>query len=202
MAKKKGDKYDAILEAAVKVIAANGYANSQISKIAREAGVADGTVYLYFDSKEEMMVDLFNEFLGGFVEEIRHEMSEVTDSAEMLRKLVEAHLTKLESNSEIAVVCLVELRRPDPKLRKATGEVLRRYFKLIEQIVEDGQVNGTFNPKLNKFLVRRMIYGTLDEIVTSWVYNRRYNLKELVPEVYEMLLNSLTWREDSNEQLQ
>lgn len=193
-AKKKGEKYEAILDAAVKVIAANGYADSQISKIAREAGVADGTVYLYFDSKEEIMIDLFNEFLGAFIEEIRHEMSEITDSAEMLKKLVEAHLTKLEANHNLAVVCLVELRRPDPVLRNATGVLLRKYFGLIEQIVEDGQMNGCFNPALNKHLARRMIFGTLDEIITSWVYSRRQSLADLVPQVYKMLLNSLTRR--------
>lgn len=192
MAKKKGEKYEAILEAAVRVIAANGYGNSQINKIAREAGVADGTVYLYFDSKEEMMVDVFNEFLGGFIEEMRLEMAEITDSTDKLKKLVEAHLTKLEANYDFAVVVLVELRRPDPALRQATAEVLRRYFQLIEQLVEEGQANGAFDPKLNKFLVRQMIFGTLDEIVTSWVYNRRHGLASQAPQVYNMLLKGIT----------
>lgn len=192
MAKKKGEKYEAILEAAVKVIAVNGYGNSQVNKIAKEAGVADGTVYLYFDSKEEMMVDIFNEFLGGFIEEIRLEMAEITDSAGKLKKLVEAHLSKLESNYDHAVVCLVELRRPDPNLRQATGEILRKYFNLIEQLVEEGQANGTFNPKLNKYLVRQMIFGTLDEIVISWVWHRYPGLAAQAPQVYKMLLDGLT----------
>lgn len=191
MAKRKGEKYEAILEAAVKVIAANGYRNSQISKIAREAGVADGTVYLYFDSKDEMLIDVFNQFLGGFIEVIRFEMEKITDSAGKLRKLVEAHLTKLEANYELAVVCLVELRQPDPVLRRATSDVLKRYFRLIEDVVEEGQANGTFNPELNKFLVRRMIFGTLDEIVISWVNNPKRGLAELVPQVYKMLVNGL-----------
>ncbi|MDA8236127.1 MAG: TetR/AcrR family transcriptional regulator [Clostridia bacterium] len=192
MAKKKGEKYDAILGAAVKVIAVNGYGNSQISKIAKEAGVADGTVYLYFDSKEEMMVDVFNEFLGGFIEEIRHEMSEITNTADKLKKLVEAHLTKLENDHDLAIVCLVELRRPDPQLRQATGDVLRRYFHLIEDLIEEGQASGFFNPELNKYLARQMIFGTLDEIVISWVFNRRHSLAAQAPQVYKMLLNSLT----------
>ncbi len=192
MAKKKGEKYEAILEAAVKVIATNGYSNSQINKIAREAGVADGTVYLYFDSKEEMMIDVFNEFVGGFVEEVRLEMADITDSAQKLQKLVEAHLTILEANYNKAVVCLVELRQPDIKLRQATGEVLRRYFRLIEELVEEGQANGTFNAEFDKHLVRRMIYGTLDEIVISWVYNRRYSLSGQAPQVYKMLIDGLS----------
>lgn len=192
MAKKKGEKYEAILGAAVKVIAANGYRNSQINKIAKEAGVADGTVYLYFDSKEEMMVDVFNEFLGGFIEEIRLEMEAINDSPGKLKKLVEAHLTKVEANYEQAVVCLVELRQPDPVLRRATSDVLKEYFRLIEEVIEQGQANGSFNPDLNKFLVRRMVFGTLDEIVISWVYNPNRTLSDLVPQVYEMLLNGLT----------
>lgn len=191
MAKKKGEKYEAILEAAVRVISANGYKNSPVRKIARAAGVAGGTVYLYFDSKEEMMVDVFNEFLGNFIEEIRLEMEETADSAGKLKKLVEAHLTKLEANPNMAVVCLVELRQPDPMLREATGEVLRRYFHLIEQIVEEGQANGSFNPRLNKYLARQMIFGTLDEIVTGWVWHRRPGLAGQAPQVYTMLLEGL-----------
>ena len=194
MAKKKGEKYDAILEAAKKIIAANGYDNSQVSKIAREAGVADGTVYLYFENKEAILIDLFNEFLGGFIEEIRQEMAETKDSSAKLRKLVEAHLTKLEANYDLAICCLVELRQPDPKLRTATGEVLRKYFRLIEELVEEGQENGTFNPELNKYLARQMIFGTLDEIVTSWVWSRRHSLSAQIPQTYKMLLNGLTGR--------
>lgn len=194
MAKRKGQKYEAILEAAVKVIAANGYGNSQINKIAREAGVADGTVYLYFDSKDEMMIDVFNDFLSDFIEEIRREMAAIPDSPGKLRKLVEAHLNSVESNYEKAVVCLVELRRPDPVLREATGEVLRRYFRLIEEFVEEGQANGSFNPDLNKYLARQMIFGTLDEIVTSWVWHRRPGLAAQAPIIYNMLLHGLTGR--------
>lgn len=194
MAKKKGAKYEAILKAAVKVIAANGYRNSQINKIAKAAGVADGTVYLYFDNKEKMMVEVFNDFLYGFIEEIRLEMAAIKDSAEKLKKLVEAHFAKLEANYDAAVVCIVELRQPDEKLRQATSEVLRRYFHLIEEIVEEGQANGSFNPELNKFLARQMIFGTLDEVVISWVYNRRSSLTAHAPQVYKMLLNSLTNR--------
>jgi TetR/AcrR family fatty acid metabolism transcriptional regulator len=192
MAKKKGEKYEAIIDAAVRVISANGYKNAPVNKIARAAGVAGGTVYLYFDSKEDMMVDVFKEFLGGFIEEIRLEMAQIKDSAKKLQKLVEAHLSKLENNYNLAVVCLVELRQPDPSLREATGEVLRQYFQLIEEIVEEGQANGTFNPKLNKFLARQMIFGTLDEIVTSWVWHRRPGLAAEAPQVYQMILNGLT----------
>lgn len=191
MAKKKGEKYDAILEAAKKVIAANGYENSQVSKIAREAGVADGTVYLYFENKEEILIDLFNEFLGGFIEEVRQEMAGISDSAAKLKKLVEAHLRIMEDNLDLAIVCLVELRQPDPGLREATGEVLRGYFKVIEDIIEEGQKNGSFNPELNKFLARQMVFGTLDEIVTSWVWSRRHSLSKQIPQTQQMLLGGL-----------
>lgn len=192
MAKKKGEKYEAILKAAVKVIAANGYRNSQINKIAKQAGVADGTVYLYFDSKEEIMVDVFNEFLGGFIEEIRLEMEGISSSPGKLHKLVEAHLTILEKDYDLAVVVMVELRQPDPVLRRATSDVLKKYFRLIEALIEEGQGNGSFDPDLNKFLARRMIFGTLDEIVISWVYNPNRSLSDLVPQVYKMLLSGLT----------
>lgn len=191
MAKKKGEKYEAILEAAKKVIAANGYENSQVSKIAREAGVADGTVYLYFENKEEILIDLFNEFLGGFIEEVRQELAGISDSAAKLKKLVEAHLTIMEENLELAIVCLVELRQPDHRLREATGVVLRGYFKVIEELIEEGQQNGSFNPELNKFLARQMVFGTLDEIVTSWVWSRRHSLAKQIPQTQQMLLSGL-----------
>lgn len=195
MAKKKGEKYEAILDAAVKVIAANGYANSQVSKIAREAGVADGTIYLYFDSKEEILIDLFNEFMGQFIEEVRQEITAMPDVVSKLRKLVEAHLTKLEANPDLATVTQVELRQSDPRLRLALGETLRGYFRLIEELVEEGKTQGIFAPELNKYLARQMIFGTLDDIVTRWVWSRRhYSLAAQVPQVFQMLLHGLCGR--------
>lgn len=195
MSKRKGEKYEAILEAAVKVIAANGYANSQVSKIAREAGVADGTVYLYFDSKEEILIDLFKEFLGSFIEDVKLKLLQEPDVAGKLQKLVENHLGKLEANPDLATVCQVELRQPDPKLRGVLGEILKGYFRLIEQIVEDGQASGFFDPGLNKYLARQMIFGTIDDIVTRWLWGRRhYSLVVQAPQVSRMIINGLSAR--------
>lgn len=190
---KNGDKYEAILEAAVKVISADGYRNSQVKKIAKEAGVAGGTVYLYFNNKEELIVDVFNKFLNNLIDRVRLETQKITDSKRKLKKLVEAHLAQVEANYDLAVVCFVELRQPDPVLRKVAGIVLRRYFNFIEQVVEEGQANGSFNPRLNKQLARQMIFGTLDEIVTSWVLNRRTSLAGRASQIYKMLLNGLTY---------
>lgn len=192
MAMNKGEKYEAILEAAVKVISANGYRNSHVNRIAKEAGVAGGTVYLYFKNKEEMLLDVFNRFLVNLIEEIQLEIGRITDPKKKLKRLIEAHLGKVEADFNLAVVCLVELRLPDPMFQEATGKALRKYFHMIEKVVEEGQANGSFNPSLNKYLARQMIFGTLDEIVTSWVRHRRTGLAGQSRQVYKMLLNGLT----------
>jgi TetR/AcrR family fatty acid metabolism transcriptional regulator len=178
---KKQDKYNSILEGALQVFAEHGYHRSQVSRIAREAGVADGTIYLYFKRKEDILISLFREKLGELVEKFHDSLDDKMNAKESLRKVCEIHYRELESNVPLAFVTQIELRQSDLELRKEIGTAFKPYIKLIEGILEKGIQENLFRPDLDVKLVRLMLFGAMDEVVTSWLISgQKYSLSAQV----------------------
>jgi TetR/AcrR family fatty acid metabolism transcriptional regulator len=182
-------KYNQIIEAAVIVIAQNGYYQAQVSKIAKQAGVADGTIYLYFKNKEDILISLFHEKMGSFVEQIEEEIKGKTTASDKLHVLIQKHFKNLSEDVNLAIVTQLELRQSNKELRLRINDVLRGYLNLIDQIIIEGKENGEFLPDLNNLLARQMIFGTIDETVTTWVMNeQKYSLPDLAPDVHRLLI--------------
>ncbi|GEN85560.1 TetR/AcrR family transcriptional regulator [Oceanobacillus sojae] len=185
-------KYHQIIEAAVKVIAENGYHGSQVSKIAKEANVADGTIYLYFKNKEHILVSLFEEKMGEFIERIAKAIEGSDSASDQLYTLIEMHFRQLSSDYYLAIVTQLELRQSNISLRLQINQVLKPYLKVIDGIIQKGIDQHQFKEDLNMPLVRQMIFGTLDEIVTNWVMKeQKYTLVDMVPEIHRMLVSAL-----------
>ncbi len=179
-----------IIDAAVIVIAENGYHQAQVSKIAKTAGVADGTIYLYFKNKEDILVSLFEEKMGLFVENLKTEISGITSPAEKLYNLVDMHFHHLASDTHLAIVTQLELRQSNKELRLRINGVLKEYLSVIDHIVSSGITSGEFRPDLDVRLARQMIFGTIDETVTSWVMNdQKYDIIQLIKPVNQLLIN-------------
>ncbi|MFJ8068010.1 TetR/AcrR family transcriptional regulator [Peribacillus sp. NPDC096447] len=182
-------KYNQIIDAAVIVIAQNGYYQAQVSKIAKQAGVADGTIYLYFKNKEDILISLFHEKMGYFVEQIEEEIKGKTTASDKLHVLIQKHFQNLSEDVNLAIVTQLELRQSNKELRLRINDVLRGYLNLIDQIIIEGKENGEFLPDLNNLLARQMIFGTIDETVTTWVMNeQKYSLPDLAPDVHRLLI--------------
>lgn len=185
-------KYQQIIEAAVKVIAENGYHASQVSKIAKEAGVADGTIYLYFKNKEDVLVSVFEEKMGQFIDKIAKAANEQPDAKQKLKTLIQMHFEQLEANHHLAVVTQLELRQSNYTLRLQINKVLKPYLDIIDEIINEGIKNKEFRADLNTSLLRQMIFGTLDEVVTNWVMKeRKYDLGSQAEEVHKFLTEGL-----------
>ena len=192
MPKRRGEKYDAIIEAAVKVFAQYGYYGAQVTRIAREAGVADGTIYLYFENKEDILISLFQDKMGVFVSETSKKLAGESDAQEQLRILVDNHFSHLASDRELAVVTQIELRQSDPSIRKGISESLKDYLREIERVVENGKSQGSFASWIDAKTARKMIFGTMDEVVTCWVLSQKKNsLTALVGPVLKLLSSGL-----------
>ncbi|MBU8879623.1 TetR family transcriptional regulator [Bacillus sp. FJAT-29790] len=187
--KRNKPKYRQIIDAAVIAIAENGYHNAQISKIAKQAGVADGTIYLYFKNKEDILISLFQEKMGNFVEKIEEKIAGKETAAEKLLMMVETHFTMLSEDRHLAIVTQLELRQSNKDLRHKINEVLKGYLSLVERILIDGKENGEFSPSLDIRLARQMVFGTMDETVTTWVMNdQKYDIAALASPVHQLLL--------------
>lgn len=188
--KKNKPKYKQIIDAAVIAIAENGYYQAQVSKIARQAGVADGTIYLYFKNKEDILISLFQEKMGYFVETIKENIEEKTSATEKLAGLIETHFKMLSEDYHLAVVTQLELRQSDKELRFKINKILKGYLQVIEEILVEGIESGEFSKSLDVRLARQMIFGTIDETVTTWVMNNeKYDLTKLAGPVHHLLIN-------------
>ncbi|MFB6467924.1 TetR/AcrR family transcriptional regulator [Cytobacillus sp. Hz8] len=188
--KKNKPKYKQIIDAAVIVIAENGYHQAQVSKIAKQAGVADGTIYLYFKNKEDILISLFQEKMGSFIEKIEQNIAGKETSAEKLLMLVKTHFQNLSNDRHLAIVTQLELRQSNKELRYKINEVLKGYFKVVDKILIQGKEAGEFSDTLDVRVARQMIFGTLDELVTTWVMNdQKYDLTALADTVHKLLIN-------------
>lgn len=194
--KKNKPKYMQIIDAAVIAIAENGYHQAQVSKIAKQAGVADGTIYLYFKNKEDILISLFEEKMGNFVEKIEEMIAGKHSAAEKLLIMIKAHFQMLSDDHHLAIVTQLELRQSNKELRLKINDILKGYLKLIERIVLEGKETGEFSIDLDVRLARQMIFGTIDETVTSWVMNEeKFDLYALAPSVHHLLINGFGSRE-------
>lgn len=185
-------KYKQIIDAAVVTIAENGYHQCQVSKIAKQAGVADGTIYLYFKNKEDILISMFREKLEQFVESVVPIIEGKTSAAEKLLLLIENHYKILASDHHLAVVTQLELRQTKRDLRLKINEILKGYLKLVDQIILEGIEQGEFPNTLDVRLARQMIFGTIDETATTWVMNdHKYDLVSQAPKIHQLLLHGL-----------
>lgn len=192
MAKKTGEKYNAIIDAAIKVIARNGYHDSQVTKIAREAQVADGTIYLYFENKDDILISLFRTKMSEFVEQVRQKTEIVNSAEEKLYQLIYMHFLQFTLDQDLAIVTQIELRQSNRKIRKGIGSTLKKYHQLIEELIEFGIREGIFHQNVDIRVMRQMVFGTLDETVTSWVMkDMKYDLLGLVQPIYFLIVNGV-----------
>ncbi|MCP3025497.1 TetR/AcrR family transcriptional regulator [Halobacillus sp. A5] len=189
---KNKPKYKQIIDAAVVVIAENGYHSSQVSKIAKQAGVADGTIYLYFKNKEDILISLFQDKMGQFIEKVEQETTSRQSAEEKLLTLVETHFKQLAADHHLAIVTQLELRQSNKELRYKINTVLKRYLAVIDHIVDEGIQENLFRNNLNRRLVRQLIFGMMDEAVTNWVMKeQKYNLEEQAKDVHSLIVYGL-----------
>ena len=187
-----GDKREAILRAAISVFAHNGYFNSKVADIAREAGVADGTVYLYFKSKEDILHSIFDRGVEEALGAARKQIKRISDPREKLRQIALLHLERLGADRDLAVVFQVELRGSTKFMEEFSAAGFAEYLELIRSTFEEGQQAGVFRSDLNAKVVAKILFGALDEMATNWILSkRRYKLAPMADPVLDIFLNGV-----------
>jgi len=187
------DKGAAILRAAIRVFANNGYFNSKVADIAREAGVADGTVYLYFKNKEDILHSIFNRTVDDAIAEARRQLDQLDEPIEKLRRIAHLHLERLGADRDLAVVFQVELRGSTKFMEEFSATGFAEYLALIRTTIEEGQQAGVFRSNLNAKIVAKVFFGALDEMATNWILSkRRYKLVPMADQVLEIFLNGVS----------
>jgi TetR/AcrR family fatty acid metabolism transcriptional regulator len=189
------DKPQQIIEAAVRVFAREGYYNSRVSDIAREAGIAAGTIYLYFKTKDDILVTLFRDKMAEFVGALRKAIAGEPDAASKVRRLVSLHFRMLEENPDLAEVVQVELRQGQKFFRGASSQEIGAYFALIGSVLDEGVAERRFRSDLPVKVATKMLFGAMDQMATSWVLGKRgYQLVDTADAVAEIFLQGVAAR--------
>jgi TetR/AcrR family fatty acid metabolism transcriptional regulator len=188
-----GGKRDRILRAAVKIFSRNGFFNSKVSEIARAAEVADGTIYLYFRNKDDLLISLFEEKMGEVVADVRRRIAVGGNAIDRLRIFIENHMDLLERESGLVEVLQVELRQSTKFLKDYTPVKFFEYLEVISDILEQGKREGVLRPGLNVSVARRAIFGALDELSLTYILSRKpkYHPTVTAAELCRLLLEGL-----------
>ena len=188
-------KRDAILRAAIDVFAERGFFNAQVADVARAAGVAAGTVYLYFRSKDDLLVSIFERTMKEALAESRDAVAGVTDPADRLRQFARLHLGRLGRDRNLAIVFQVELRQSVKFMERFSSTLFRDYLGQIRAAIADGQRSGAFRSDFKATAAAKMFFGALDEMATNWILSkRRYSLEGDAASVVDLFLTGASRR--------
>lgn len=186
------DKRDRILAGARRAFARHGFHGTRISDVARAAGVADGTIYLYFDSKNELLAEVFAAAMTRFTQVGQGRLWQDAHPVRQIERLVELHLELLGEDRDLAIVFQVGLRHSVQFLSELSRGTLRTYLETIAGIVERGQLEGCFVRDLAPLEAAKMVFGVLDELATNWVLSdRNYRLASKTPQAQAFVLRAL-----------
>jgi len=190
----KADKRSLITEAAVEVFAERGFHQARVSDIARRAGVADGTIYLYFKNKEDLLLSVFEEKMDELLAGLRDALADTSDPIERIRRFARFHFDQVRENRSVSEVLQVELRLSNKFLKEYRPEKLWAYLGVFGQIVREGQAAGLFRPDVEPFITMWAFFGAMDEIAMQWVLSRktdRFALETAANQVAEIFIRGL-----------
>jgi TetR/AcrR family fatty acid metabolism transcriptional regulator len=186
----RAEKRDAILRAATDVFAERGFFTAQVADVARAAGVAAGTVYLYFRSKDDLLASIFERTMREAITDGRACVAPLRDPVERLRAIARVHLDRLGSDRSLAVVFQVELRQSTKFMEQFSATLVREYLGIIRGIIAAGQASGAFRREINATLAAKLFFGGLDEMATNWILSRRkYSLVSQADAIVDLFVN-------------
>jgi TetR/AcrR family fatty acid metabolism transcriptional regulator len=167
-----GDKRERILDAAELIFARHGFYNAKVAEIARQAGVADGTIYLYFKSKDDLLISLFESRMERLIASLTTAIAGVTGAAAKLRALFAAYVGLIGKNPELGEVLTVELRQSAKFMKEYSNPRFAEFLKLLAGVIADGQATGELADGVPAPIAARAIFGMLDEIALAWLITR------------------------------
>lgn len=190
--KRNSDKYQLILEAAVKVFAQQGFHQSTVAQIAKKAGVADGTIYLYFKNKDDILVQFYQYKTKQVFDRFRQSVDQAGTAVEKLRNLIRCHLDEFQNDPNMAMVYQVETHQQRGSAREAIKEMSKAYRDIIAEVVELGQAEGSIRRSLYIGLVKRLINGAVDEVINAWIHTgKNYDLVSMADPLVDLFIQGI-----------
>lgn len=190
---RKSDKRELILQAAVRVFAQKGFYNSKVTDVAKSAGVADGTIYLYFKNKDDLLIRLFEDKMDIILSRFDEHLVNIDDPIEQLNMFFNVYFDLVQEDQELAEVFQVELRQSSKFLKDYHNQKFLDYLNIIARIIEKGQLEGFFREDINVDVIKLMIFGAIDEVARQWILgaDEKYSLDEATAQVSRSIIDGL-----------
>lgn len=187
------DKRQRIMEAAIEVFADQGFYNSTVADVAKKAFVADGTIYLYFKNKDDLLISIFEQSMDMFIQTARHRLATARNPKDKLRTFVALHLELVQNYQDLAQVIQIELRQSSKFMKEYANEKFFGYLSIVEEILKEGQKVGLFKSSVNPIILKRAIFGAVDEMALEWVLmkKKRYTVEEAACQLCEMFIDGV-----------
>lgn len=190
----KEEKSLRILDAAMRIFARKGFYNATIADVAKVAEVAEGTIYLYFKNKDDLLISIFEHSMDLFIEEAQKELAGVADPKEKLKRFIGLHLRLVQKNPELAQVLQIELRQSSKFMKEYEGGKFSDYLNVVRGILEEGQASGIFRKDLEPRILRRAIFGCVDELALEWLLmtKKKYSLEACAEQVGDLFVRGIS----------
>jgi TetR/AcrR family fatty acid metabolism transcriptional regulator len=187
-------KREKILRAALKVFAQKGFYQSKIPEIARVAEVADGTIYLYFHNKDDILINLFEEEMTKIIDEMRSQITKEKDPGKKFEQFAKTHMGLLKKNKDLAEVIQVEIRQSSKFMKEYDNRKFSQYLDIISEIIIEGQEKGVFRQDINPGIAKRAFFGALDELSRLWVLapQKKYSISTAAKHISDYFLKGLS----------
>lgn len=191
---KSEDKHQKIIKAALKIFAKKGFYNSRVSEIAKEAEVADGTIYLYFKNKDDILISVFETEMKKMIDSMKKGLDKCDDPIDKVRMFAFQHLNMITENQDWAEVAQVELRQSSKFMREYVKDHYMDYLNIFAYVIREGQEKGVFKETINTGIAKRAFFGALDEMGRYWVLSaaKRYSVKETAKQISDIFIEGIT----------
>jgi TetR/AcrR family fatty acid metabolism transcriptional regulator len=195
---RNGEKYHRIIAGATKVFARKGFFHAKISDIAKEAQVADGTIYLYFENKDDILISLFEEQMKAVLDNMVLQIRQEKDAIKKIEKFALTHLKLIELNKNMAEIIQVELRQSSKFMKEYKNEKFMQYLNLISDVIREGQEQGVFRRDVIPDIAKRAFFGALDEMSRFWVLSshKKYDIETAAKQISEYFLHGMVHNSD------
>ncbi len=189
----RADKHELILEAAIRVFAEKGFHGARISDVADAAGVADGTIYLYFKNKDDLLLSIFEEKMVELTGGLRDALAEGNTALEKIERFARYHFRMVQDHRAVAEVLQIELRLSNKFLKEYRPEKLWDYLGIFAALVREGQDEGTIRRDIDPFMAMWAFFGAMDEMAMQWVLakHRTFSLDAAADTVVGIFIRGL-----------
>lgn len=193
MRHKSDEKYRKIIAAATKIFAQKGFFKAKVSEIAKEAGIADGTVYIYFKHKDDILISLFEEKMQEVLDNMKEQLALETDPLQKIEKFALVHLKLIEDHKDIAEIIQVELRQSSKFMKNYHNTKFFEYLNLISAIIQEGKEKGIIRDDIIPGIAKRAFFGALDEMSRFWVLSKKpkYDIQTASRQITNFFINGI-----------